>query len=49
MAKGKKIRLVKEWALVFSRFKSKKGNQSPMWVTSKGNPTVEVTHFEKWT
>ena len=25
------------------------GNQSPMWVTSQKNPTINITHFEKWT
>ena len=48
MVKEKNISLLKEWGWVFSKFKSKKGNQSPMWVTSEGNPAIEVTHFEKW-
>ena len=49
MAKEKKISLLKEWAQLLGRFKSKKGNQSPVWVTSKGSLAVEVTHFGKWT
>ena len=49
MTKENKISLLEEWAWLFGRFKSKKRNQSPMWVTLEGNPKVEVTHFGKLT
>ena len=47
MTKEKMISLLEEWVWLFGRFKSKKGNQSSMWVTLEGNPAVEVTHFGK--
>ena len=34
--------------LTFWQIQVQKENQSPMWVTSEGNPAVEVTHFGKW-